>query len=178
MSRIGNKQIVIPAGVTVEVKDNFVTVKGPKGELKQQFNKELEIKVEDNSIKVSRKDDEIFSRQIHGTTRALLNNMVNGVNQGYSKKLEIVGVGYRAQVQGSKLVLALGFSHPVEVEIPEGLKVECPKNTEIVISGIDKEKLGKFASEIRLIKKPEPYKGKGIKYQGEHIRHKAGKTAK
>lgn len=178
MSRIGNKQIVIPAGVTVEVKDNFVTVKGPKGELKQQFNKELEIKVEDNSIKVSRKDDEIFSRQIHGTTRALLNNMVIGVNQGYSKKLEIVGVGYRAQVQGSKLVLALGFSHPVEVEIPEGLKVECPKNTEIVISGIDKEKLGKFASEIRLIKKPEPYKGKGIKYQGEHIRHKAGKTAK
>lgn len=178
MSRIGNKQIVIPAGVTVEVKDNFVTVKGPKGELKQQFNKELEIKVEGNSIKVSRKDDEIFSRQIHGTTRALLNNMVNGVSQEYSKKLEIVGVGYRAQVQGSKLVLALGFSHPVEVKIPEGLKVECPKNTEIVISGIDKEKLGKFASEIRLIKKPEPYKGKGIKYQGEHIRHKAGKTAK
>ena len=178
MSRIGNKQIVIPAGVTVEVKDNFVTVKGPKGELKQQFNKELEIKVEGNSIKVSRKDDEIFSRQIHGTTRALLNNMVNGVSQEYSKKLEIVGVGYRAQVQGSKLILALGFSHPVEVKIPEGLKVECPKNTEIVILGIDKEKLGKFASEIRLIKKPEPYKGKGIKYQGEHIRHKAGKTAK
>lgn len=178
MSRIGNKEIVIPSGVTVEVNNNLVTVRGAKGELQKQFSNQLKIEINDGKIKISRLKEDRFTRQLHGTTRALLNNMILGTSQLYTKKLSIVGVGYRAQVQGNKLVLTVGFSHPVELEVPKGITVECPKNTEIVVSGIDKELVGKFASEIRLVKKPEPYKGKGIRYEGEYVRHKAGKTAK
>lgn len=178
MSRIGNKKINVPASVTVENVNNFITVKGPKGQLEAQFNKDITIKLEGTEITVSRKDNSIAQRQHHGTTRALLFNMVEGVVNGFEKKLEIVGVGYRANLQGNKLVLALGFSHPVEVEIPKGITVEVPKATEINIKGISKELVGEFAANVRALKLPEPYKGKGIKYVGEHIRRKAGKTAK
>lgn len=179
MSRIGNKVIVVPAGVTVSVEDkNFVTVKGPKGQLEYQFNETLGIKSEGNEVAVSRPNDLQFTRKIHGTTRALLSNMVTGVSDGFSKKLEIKGVGYRASLQGNKLVLQLGFSHNVEVNIPDGISVEVPKNTELVVSGIDKQLVGEFAANIRAYKKPEPYKGKGIRYVDEYVRRKAGKTAK
>ena len=179
MSRIGNKAISIPAGVTVTVAEgNVVTVKGPKGELTAQFNSELEINVEATQAEVKRPNDTKVMKTFHGTTRALLNNMVVGVSEGFKKQLEINGVGYRAQLQGNTLVVSAGYSHPVEKPIPEGLKVELPKNTIIVISGIDKQAVGQFAAEIREIRKPEPYKGKGIKYSNEHIRRKEGKTAK
>jgi len=179
MSRIGNKSILVPSGVTVTISDaNIVTVKGPKGTLEQQFNEILDIKLEDNQIVVKRPDNEIFTRKIHGTTRALLQNMITGVTEGFKKQLEIRGVGYRAQLQGKKLVLQLGFSHNVEVEIPANINVEVPKNTDIIISGIDKAAVGQFAAEIRAFKKPEPYKGKGIRYVDEFVFRKAGKTAK
>ncbi|WP_026400196.1 50S ribosomal protein L6 [Acholeplasma equifetale] len=179
MSRIGNKSILVPSGVTVTISDaNIVTVKGPKGTLEQQFNEVLDIKLEDNQIVVKRPDNEIFTRKIHGTTRALLQNMITGVTEGFKKQLEIRGVGYRAQLQGKKLVLQLGFSHNVEVEIPANINVEVPKNTDIIISGIDKAAVGQFAAEIRAFKKPEPYKGKGIRYVDEFVFRKAGKTAK
>ncbi|NLK12271.1 MAG: 50S ribosomal protein L6 [Candidatus Phytoplasma sp.] len=179
MSRIGNKVIQVPAGVTVEISEtNFVSVKGPKGQLEFQFNENLNIELEGTELKVSRPNNEIFTRKIHGTTRALLSNMVIGVSEGFKKQLEIIGVGYRAQLQGNKLVLALGFSHPVELDIPAGLTVEVPKNTEITINGIDKQLVGEFAANIRRLRKPEPYKGKGIRYVGEYVPRKAGKTAK
>ncbi len=179
MSRIGNKAINLPAGVTVEVKENNqVTVKGPKGELSAQFNNELEISVEATQVVVKRPNDTKEVKTIHGTTRALLNNMIAGVSNGFKKQLEINGVGYRAQLQGNKLIVSAGYSHTVDMEIPAGLKVELPKNTTIIISGIDKQLVGQFAAEIREIRKPEPYKGKGIKYDYEHIRRKEGKTAK
>jgi len=179
MSRIGNKAINLPAGVTVEVKENNqVTVKGPKGELSAQFNNELEISVEATQVVVKRPNDTKEVKTIHGTTRALLNNMIAGVSTGFKKQLEINGVGYRAQLQGNKLIVSAGYSHTVDMEIPAGLKVELPKNTTIIISGIDKQLVGQFAAEIREIRKPEPYKGKGIKYDYEHIRRKEGKTAK
>jgi large subunit ribosomal protein L6 len=179
MSRIGNKVILIPAGVTVSVAaNNFVTVKGPKGQLEQAFNKDLSIVVEGNEVKISRPNNEMFSRKIHGTTRALLFNMVKGVSEGFKKQLEIRGVGYRAQLQGKQLVLQLGFSHNVELEIPAGLTVEVPKNTDIIVSGMDKAAVGQFAAEIREFRKPEPYKGKGIRYVDEYVARKAGKTAK
>lgn len=179
MSRIGNKVINIPAGVSVDINDNnFVTVKGPKGELAYQFNERLNINVEENELKITRPNNEIFMRKIHGTTRALLSNMVVGTTEGFKKQLEIHGVGYRAQLQGNKLVLQLGFSHPVEFDIPEGLTVEVPKNTELSVSGIDKQAVGEFAAKIRAVRKPEPYKGKGIRYVGEYVPRKAGKTAK
>ena len=179
MSRIGNKLINIPAGVTVAVAEgNVVTVKGPKGELKAKFNSELTISVEGTKVVVKRPNDTKEIKTIHGTTRALLNNMVVGVSEGFKKILEINGVGYRAALQGGKLVVSAGYSHTVDMEIPAGLKVELPKNTQIVISGIDKQLVGQFAAEIREIRKPEPYKGKGIKYDYEHIRRKEGKTAK
>ncbi len=179
MSRIGNKAISIPAGVTVTVAEgNLVTVKGPKGELTAQFNSELEINVEATQAEVKRPNDTKLMKTFHGTTRALLNNMVVGVSEGFKKQLDIIGVGYRAQLQGNTLVVSAGYSHPVEMPIPEGLKVELPKNTVIIISGIDKQAVGQFAAEIREIRKPEPYKGKGIKYSDEHIRRKEGKTAK
>ena len=176
MSRIGNKAISIPAGVTINVADgNLVTVKGPKGELTAKFNSELEIKVEANVAEVKRPNDNL--KAIHGTTRALLQNMVTGVSDGYKIELEIVGVGYCAQLQGNKVSLSAGYSHPVELDIPAGVKVELPKNTNIIITGIDKQIVGQFAAEIRAVRRPEPYKGKGIKYKDEHIRRKVGKTA-
>ena len=179
MSRIGNKVINVPAGVTVSVADNNnVTVKGPKGELNFKFNNELEISVSATEVAVKRPNDTKEMKALHGTTRALLNNMVKGVSEGFKKQLEINGVGYRAALQGNKLVLSAGYSHNVEMEVPAGLKVELPKNTNIIISGIDKQLVGQFAAEIREVRKPEPYKGKGIKYSYETIRRKEGKTAK
>ena len=179
MSRIGNKAITLPAGVTVDVQArNFVNVKGPKGELSFQFNSELEIATEGSECVVKRPNDTKTMKMMHGTTRALLHNMVVGVSDGFKKVLEINGVGYRAALQGNKVVVSAGYSHPVELEIPKGLKVELPKNTQITISGIDKQLVGQFAAEIREVRKPEPYKGKGIKYSDEHIRRKEGKTAK
>ena len=179
MSRIGNKVIQVPAGVTVDIeKENFITVKGPKGQLEFAFNKELEFKLEGTEIRVVRPNDERFIKKIHGTSRALLSNMVEGVSNGFKKQLEIIGVGYRANLQGEQLNLSLGFSHPVLLDIPTGLLVEVPKNTEITISGIDKQKVGEFAASIRKLRKPEPYKGKGIRYVGEYVPRKAGKTAK
>ncbi len=179
MSRIGNKAISIPAGVTVTVADgNFVTVKGPKGELTATFNSDLKIIVEADKAEVKRPNDTKVMKTFHGTTRALLHNMIVGVSEGFKKQLEINGVGYRAQLQGNTLVVNAGYSHTCDMPIPEGLKVELPKNTVIVISGIDKQAVGQFAAEVRALRKPEPYKGKGIKYAGEHIRRKEGKTAK
>ena len=179
MSRIGNKVIQVPAGVTVDVKeDNFVTVKGPKGELSFKFDATMKIVQEGNQITVSRPNDEKTSRTVHGTTRALLNNMVVGVSEGFKKQLSVIGVGYRVQVQGNTLVVNAGYSHPVNLEIPAGIKVECPKNTDIIVSGADKIAVGEFAANIRSIREPEPYKGKGIRYVDEKVRRKEGKTAK
>lgn len=178
MSRIGNKVIQVPAGVTVDISEtNFVTVKGPKGELEFQFSELLKIEKEGTEIKVSRPNDEIFSRKIHGTTRSVLANMIEGVTEHFTKKLEIHGVGYRANLEGKNISLSLGFSHPIIVPIPEGITVEIPKNTEITVSGFDKQLVGEFAAKIRSYRKPEPYLGKGIRYVDEYVPRKAGKTA-
>ena len=179
MSRVGRLPIEIPAGVTVTVsEDNLVTVKGPKGELVKAMNKDMNIAVENNSVVVTRPSDDKEHRALHGLTRALINNMVTGVEKGYSKTLELVGVGYRAQLQGKKLVMNLGYSHPVEIEPIDGITFETPAATRIVVSGIDKEKVGFAAADIRKWRLPEPYKGKGIKYENEVIRRKEGKTGK
>ena len=179
MSRIGNKAISIPAGVTVTVNEgNNVVVKGPKGELTAKFNSELEISVEATQAEVKRPNDTKIMKTMHGTTRALLNNMVIGVSEGFKKTLEINGVGYRAQLQGTTLVVHAGHSHPHNMVIPQGLTVKVPTPTEIRISGIDKQLVGQFAAEVRILRKPEPYKGKGIRYQGEYVRRKEGKKAK
>lgn len=177
MSRIGRAPITIPAGVTVKVEDgNKVTVKGPKGELVRMIHQDMKIKVEDSVITVERPSDDKTHRSLHGLTRTLVNNMVVGVSEGYAKTLEISGVGYRAAVKGKNLELALGFSHPVVVEPPEGIKFECPAATKIVVSGIDKEVVGAISAKIRDYRRPEPYKGKGIKYEGEFVRRKVGKA--
>ncbi len=179
MSRIGLKPITIPSGVEIKVDaNNYVTVKGPKGSLEQQFNKDMQISVEDNVIHVARPTDEKKFKSLHGLTRTLIANMLEGVSNGYTKNLEIVGVGYRASKQGKKLVLNLGFSHPVEMEDPEGIEVEVPANTKITVKGIDKQKVGNYAAVIRDLRRPEPYKGKGIRYEGEVVRRKEGKTGK
>ena len=179
MSRIGKLPVSVPAGVEVTINGSEVSVKGPKGELTQSFHSELTIdKAEDGSIVVSRPDDERKSRAMHGLTRTLIHNMIIGVSEGYSKTLELVGVGYRAAVKGDHLELNLGFSHPVIVKTPEGIKFECPDQSKIVVSGIDKQQVGQVAADIRKWRKPEPYKGKGIRYEGEHVRRKEGKTAK
>lgn len=179
MSRIGKLPIAIPAGVTVEVSpENVVTVKGPKGELVKAMHKDINVKVENNEVVVTRPSDVKEHRALHGLTRALINNMVIGVTEGYSKTLELIGVGYRAQLQGKKLVMNLGFSHPVEVEPMEGITFETPAQTQVVIKGIDKQVVGAQAADIRRWRKPEPYKGKGIKFEGEVIRRKEGKTGK
>lgn len=179
MSRIGNKLITIPAGVTVNVSAaNFVTVKGPKGELSFPFNEELSFDIDGNTIVVKRPNDTKSVKTIHGTTRALLNNMVVGVSEGFKRQLDIIGVGYRAALQGNKLVVSAGYSNDVELEIPAGLKVEIVKNTTVIITGTDKQAVGQFAAEVRAIRKPEPYLGKGIRYAGENVRRKEGKTAK
>ena len=178
MSRIGKKPITIPAGVDVKINGSQVTVKGPKGELSNSFSEAMTITMENNEIIVTRPSDVKEHRSLHGTTRAIINNMVIGVTQGFEKILEIEGTGYRAQLQGKKLVVNAGYSHPVELVIPEGLTVTVPNQTEIHVAGCDKELVGQFAAEVRIIRKPEPYKGKGIHYRGEYIRRKEGKTAK
>ena len=178
MSRIGKKPIEIPSGVTVTNDNNTVTVKGPKGELSRSFNQDIEIKVEENVINVSRPSDAKEHRALHGTTRALLANMVEGVSKGFERGLELIGVGYRAQKQGKKLVLNVGYSHPVEIEPEEGIEVEVPSNTKIIVKGTDKERVGALAANIRDVRPPEPYKGKGIRYEGEYVRRKEGKTGK
>ena len=178
MSRIGNKVIVLPAGVEITNNDNVVTVKGPKGELTREFSKDIEIRVEGAEVTLHRPNDSKEMKTIHGTTRALLNNMVVGVSEGFKKQLEMRGVGYRAQLQGNKLVLAVGKSHPDEVEAPEGITFELPNPTNIVISGISKEVVGQTAAYVRSLRTPEPYKGKGIRYVGEYVRIKEGKTGK
>ncbi len=179
MSRIGKMPIAIPAGVTVEIaENNKVTVKGPKGELSRVLPEAMDIKQEGEEIIVTRPNDLKKNRALHGLTRALINNMVIGVNEGYQKVLEVNGVGYRAQKQGKKLVLSLGYSHPVEMEDPEGIEVEVDGQNKVIVRGIDKEKVGQYAAEIRSKRLPEPYKGKGIKYEDEHIRRKDGKAGK
>lgn len=179
MSRIGLKEIVIPSGVDVKVSgNNEVTVKGPKGTLTQQISPEITIKQEDGKLHFERPSDEKTHKSLHGLSRSLVDNMIQGVVEGFSKKLEILGVGYRAQKQGKKLVMNLGFSHPVEMEDPEGIEVEVPNQNEIIVKGADKQQVGDYAAQIRQWRKPEPYKGKGIKYSGEYIRRKEGKTAK
>lgn len=176
MSRIGKKPISLPAGVKVTVDGNTVTVQGSKGTLIQTLPEGITINQEDNQLLVQRADDSKQQRAFHGLTRALIANMVEGVTNGFEKKLELVGVGYRAQMQGKKLVISIGFSHPVEIDSPEGIEFEVPAPTRITIRGIDKQLVGNTAAHIRAIRKPEPYKGKGIKYENEYIRRKAGKA--
>ncbi len=176
MSRIGKKPIAVPAGVEVKIDGHTVTVKGPKGTLSRTLNEEMDIKLENNEILVSRPNDDIKNRSLHGLTRTLINNMVVGVTQGFEKKLEIQGVGYNAQMQGKNLKLALGFSHPVIITPPEGITITTPSSVVILVSGADKEKVGQVADEIRALREQEPYKGKGIRYSGEYVRRKAGKT--
>ncbi len=178
MSRIGNRILKIEDGVTVELNDNVLTVKGKKGELSTKIANGINVEVKDGEIHVSRDNDLIPTKQLHGTMNANINNMLTGVNNGYKKDLEIIGVGYRFNVRGTTLVINAGFSHPVELEIPKGVSVELKSNTEITVSGISKELVGEFAANIRKVRKPEPYKGKGIRYVGEHVRRKEGKKAK
>ncbi|NLA32429.1 MAG: 50S ribosomal protein L6 [Mollicutes bacterium] len=177
MSRIGNRKLIIPAGVTVTNENNQVTVKGPKGELKNSFDNRLEINVEENQITVKRPNDNQEMVSLHGTTNALLNNMLVGVHEGFKTELETIGVGYRFSVSGKKLVINSGYSHPVEMELPEGISAECPSNTEVIISGINKQEVNEFAANVRKVREPEPYKGKGIRYKGEYVRRKVGKKA-
>jgi large subunit ribosomal protein L6 len=177
MSRIGKKPVAIPAGVEVKVDgNNIVTVKGPKGELQEQVSKLLKVEVKDGEVEVSRANDNREQRSQHGLARTLINNMVLGVTQGFEKKLQLVGVGYKTEKQGKKLVMNLGYSHPVIMEDPEGITTECPSATEIVVKGIDKAFVGNYAANIRAWREPEPYKGKGIKYADEVIRRKEGKA--
>ncbi len=178
MSRIGKKPITVPAGVDVKIADNLVTVKGPKGELQKQFSNELTITLEGTEVIVTRPSDNKIHRSLHGLTRTLIANMVEGVTNGYSKTLEIDGVGYRAAKQGNNLVMNLGFSHQVIMPEIDGISIEVPQPNKIVISGIDKQKVGQFAAEVREKKSPEPYKGKGIHYVGERIIRKEGKAGK
>jgi large subunit ribosomal protein L6 len=179
MSRIGRLPIAIPAGVTVTVSaDKVVTVKGPKGELIKAMHEDINIAVENNEVVVTRPSDKKEHKALHGLVRALINNMVIGTTEGYQKTLELVGVGYRAQLQGNKMVMNLGFSHPVEILPLDGITFEIPVPTKVIIKGIDKQMVGAQAADIRRWRKPEPYKGKGIKYEGEHIRRKEGKTGK
>lgn len=176
MSRIGKMPITVPAGVTVTIEDNYVTVKGPKGELTRQINKNMKLTMDNGVITVERPDDEKESRSLHGLSRTLINNMIIGVTQGFSKTLEINGVGYRAAKQGQNINFTLGFSHPVVKEPPAGITFEVPAPNKIVVSGADKEVVGAVAADIRTLRPPEPYKGKGIRYEGEHVRRKIGKA--
>lgn len=178
MSRIGRKPVVIPAGVTVELNGTTATVKGPKGELTRELSPAISLEIADNEITFTRPNDAKENRSIHGTTRSLIANMIEGVSEGFKKELELIGVGYRAQKQGNKLVLSVGLSHPVEFEASEGVDFEVPSNTQIVVQGFNKEKVGELAANIRAVRPPEPYKGKGIRYVGEFVRRKEGKTGK
>ena len=176
MSRIGKMPITVPAGVTVTIEDNFVTVKGPKGELSRQINKNMKLTLDNGVLTVERPNDDKENRAMHGLSRTLINNMVVGVHTGFSKTLEINGVGYRCALQGKNINFTLGFSHPVVKEPPAGITFEVPAPTRIVVSGADKEVVGAVAAEIRTLRPPEPYKGKGIRYQGEFVRRKMGKA--
>ena len=179
MSRIGKLPVSIPGGVTITVgDDNVVTVKGPKGTLSQKFSPEMKVTCEDNALHVERASDDKQHRALHGLTRSLIHNMVVGTTDGFEKKLEIVGVGYRASMDGKKLVLNVGYSHPVNIEPPEGISFETPAPTKIVVKGIDKQLVGQIAADIHAVRSPEPYKGKGIRYEGEFVRRKVGKTGK
>jgi large subunit ribosomal protein L6 len=179
MSRIGRQPIEVPSGVDVAIgEDALVTVKGPRGELSQRMHPEMRIVQEDGTIRVERPTDEGFHRSLHGLTRTLIANMVEGVTKGYEKRLAIVGVGYRAQMRGGDLEIAVGYSHPVIVSVPDGIEFEVPTPTSIVIRGNSKEQVGEIAAKIRKIRKPEPYKGKGIRYENEVVKKKAGKAAK
>jgi large subunit ribosomal protein L6 len=178
MSRIGLKVIEIPEGVEVKNDNNIVTVKGPKGELTRQLHADMTVNIDGNEVTVSRPSDNKKHRALHGTTRSLIANMVEGVHSGYEKALIIQGVGYRAQKQGNKLVVNAGYSHLVELDTPTGIEIEVPVNTKVIVRGIDKELVGAVAANIRAIRKPEPYKGKGIRYEGEFVRRKEGKTGK
>ena len=180
MSRIGNRILTIPSGVEVNVDGNKITTKGPKGTLEFNFkNENVDVKVEDGKVLVARKNELKVSKQLHGTTNSIINNMMIGVSEGFKRELEINGVGYRFQVQGNKIIISAGYSHPVELEVPSGIKVEMPdKSTnELVVSGYDKQAVSEFAAKIRKVREPEPYKGKGIKFKEEHIRRKEGKKA-
>ena len=176
MSRIGIKPIVVPAGVEVTVDGNVITVKGPKGQLTQEISKNMTVELKDGVLTVSRPDDDRHNRGQHGLARTLINNMIIGVTTGFEKKLQLVGVGYKAEKKGDTLVMSLGYSHPVEMKDPEGITTECPSQTEVTVKGIDKALVGNYAANIRAWRKPEPYKGKGIKYVDEVIRRKEGKT--
>ena len=178
MSRIGNKPITVPAGIDVTIDGQKITVKGPKGTLERTVNDNISIKLENGVIVVARPNDEKENRSLHGLTRTLINNMIEGVSNEFSKQLEINGVGYRAAKQGNKIVLTLGYSHPVAMVEPEGIKYEVPNPNSIIVKGIDKELVGQMAAEIRSKRPPEVYRGKGIKYVDEHIRRKEGKTGK
>ena len=175
MSRIGNRKIEVPEGVTVKVENDIVTVTGPKGSLSQKMLKGISLEQEGNTITLTRVND--AAKAMHGTMNALLHNMILGVTKGYEKGLEIIGVGYRFNVAGNKLTINAGYSHPVVMDVPEGLTVEAPSNTEIVVKGIDKVLVGEFSANVRKVRKPEPYKGKGIRYKDEHIQRKEGKKA-
>ncbi|KIL52285.1 50S ribosomal protein L6 [Jeotgalibacillus campisalis] len=178
MSRVGKKPIEVPSDVTLTFNGSTVTAKGPKGELSFTFNSEMKFEQEDTTLTVVRPSDSKDHRTIHGTTRAILNNMVQGVSKGFERGLELVGVGYRAQKQGNKLILNVGYSHPVEMTPEDGIEVEVPSNTKIIIKGASKERVGALAANIRAVRPPEPYKGKGIRYEGEQVRRKEGKTGK
>ena len=175
MSRVGNRTIIIPTGVTASVDGNKVTVKGPKGELSTVINENITVNINENEITLTRKNDNF--KNFHGTANANINNMIVGVTKGFEKKLESVGVGYRFQLKGAELVVTAGYSHPVNVKVPAGITLESPSNTELFVRGIDKQLVGEFAANVRKIRKPEPYKGKGIRYADEHIRRKEGKKA-
>ena len=178
MSRIGNKTITIPAGCEINISDsNEVTVKGPKGTLSRQFNPLIGIKVEGAEVNCTRANEDKHTKQLHGTTRALVHNMIVGTTEGFKKTLEIVGIGYKAALNGKTLNLTLGYSHDINFPIEDGITIEVPNATTIIVSGIDKQRVGEVAAQIRGFRKPEPYKGKGIRYQGEHVAHKEGKTA-
>lgn len=177
MSRIGKKPITVPQGVTVTINDNEIKVKGPKGELGMSIHPNISVSYKDNVIEVTRPNDQKENRSLHGLTRALIQNMIKGVTEEYKKILDIVGVGYKAELKGNNLLLSMGYSHPIYFIPPAGIKLETPSPTQIVVSGIDKQLVGQVAAKIRSFRKPEPYKGKGIKYSTEIIRRKAGKTA-
>lgn len=178
MSRIGRKPINVPAGVTVTLDNTVITVKGPKGSLTRELHKDMKVSVAENEIVIERPSDNKEHRSLHGTTRSVVNNMVIGVTEGYAKNLELVGVGYRANKAGEKLVLNVGYSHPVEITPEAGIEFDVPTQTKITVKGIDKERVGAYAAKIRSVREPEPYKGKGIKYEGERIIRKEGKAGK
>ena len=178
MSRIGNKPITVPEGVEVKLDGQHITVKGPKGTLERDIHKNMTVTVDGGIVKIARPDDEAFNKSLHGLTRTLINNMIEGVLNEYTRELEINGVGYRAQLKGNNLVLTLGYSHPVEMEAPEGIKFEVPAPNQIIVRGVDKEQVGQVAAVIRTKRPPEVYRGKGIKYVEEHIRRKEGKAGK